>query len=360
MLFHVFPDVKLNENRKPAPLPSLKTFSFRGTTFQKEFEKFYTDHFGFRNTLIFSYNYLKASQLNVSPHPDVCIGKDGWFYLDLRMQGLQFRDHLGLIRYDINKLRQLAENLDVIHTELKALNINFVVVIAPDKQTIYPEYLPDSVPKRHAKTRLDQVLEYLHSQKPYLTIVDLRSSLLKAKSLLPKPLYFKTDTHWNAYGAFIAYQQIMEVLSGYGVQLGKPYALDDYLIHHEVFSNGDIVQMLAMEGKITDDYWIFKFKKDITLESFNPGYQEPNIPAERLSRGFLQPNTNLPRLLMYRDSFAEQLIPFLVPHFSRSVFISSYRIDLQQVRKEKPDIVVLEIVERNLDSLLEIKNIFHR
>jgi hypothetical protein len=356
MFLHVAPEVSLDENRRLAPLPTLKKLSFDDTEFQKAFEEYYTDHFGFRNTLIFCNNYIKASQLNVSPHPNVSIGKNGWYYFDLPSQGIVFKDYMGLVRYDSAKLSRLADNLDMIHTKIEKAGILLVLVVVPDKQTIYPEYMSDSVPKRRSRTRLDQVLEYLQEKKPHLLIVDPRADLIRAKSTLSQALYYKADTHWNKYGAFVAYRKMMEVLSGL-VPVIKALALDDYSITHQVFPGGDIVKMISMEGGISDNDWVFELKKPVTLNVFDPGYQkEPNSISSPL--GLEQKNRALPRLLMYCDSFAVSLIPFLAPHFSRSVFVWSNIIDSAHISAEKPDIVVLEIIERNLDFLLEEKYIF--
>jgi wyosine [tRNA(Phe)-imidazoG37] synthetase (radical SAM superfamily) len=55
---------------------------------------------------------------------------------------------------------------------------------------------------------------------------------------------------------------------------------------------------------------------------------------------------------MLQDSFGSALIPSLSWCFSRSVFVWTHSIDRAVVEQEKPDIIILEIVERNLDRLL--------
>lgn len=355
MLLRVVPEVSIDENRRLASLPTYKMFSLSRTNFQKAFEAYFTDHFGFRNTLIHLNNYIKTSQLNISPHPTVSIGKNGWYYFDIPLQGVLFKDYMGFFHYDSGKLTHLADNLDMIHTTLSKAGIPFVLVIAPNKQTIYPEYMSNSVVKRRSKTRLDQVLEYLHERKPHLVIVDPRADLIKSKKTLPQAIYYKADTHWTGYGAFVAYQKMMKAMSGL-IPVTSAFRLDDYTVTNKKFA-GDIAKMLSMENRIPDDEWLFNPKKTVTMNIFDPGYQEPNSPK---SIGVDQHKSAMPRLLMYGDSFVNSLIPFLVPHFSHSVFIQSYRINSAHISVEKPDIVLLQIVERNLDDLLEEKNIFIR
>ena len=55
-----------------------------------------------------------------------------------------------------------------------------------------------------------------------------------------------------------------------------------------------------------------------------------------------------PRAVMFRDSFATWLIPFLVDHFRRITFSWQYTFDRELVEKEHPDVVIQEMVERVL------------
>ena len=63
-----------------------------------------------------------------------------------------------------------------------------------------------------------------------------------------------------------------------------------------------------------------------------------------------RPGPQLPRAVMFRDSFAECMIPFLSEHFRRILYIhlepEEFHYDL--VEREKPDMVIQEMVERKL------------
>ena len=67
------------------------------------------------------------------------------------------------------------------------------------------------------------------------------------------------------------------------------------------------------------------------------------------------PDPNAPKLLMFRDSFAVYLMPYLDEHFSRSVYVWTPILIPDIIEKEKPDIVVQEIMELFLPDLLEDK-----
>jgi hypothetical protein len=55
---------------------------------------------------------------------------------------------------------------------------------------------------------------------------------------------------------------------------------------------------------------------------------------------------DLPRAVVYRDSMGIPLIPLLSENFSRVMYVESRRLDPALILREKPDIVIEEMVER--------------
>jgi hypothetical protein len=56
-------------------------------------------------------------------------------------------------------------------------------------------------------------------------------------------------------------------------------------------------------------------------------------------------------MVLYGDSFANAVIPYFREHFGRGYFISDYIVDGEISGKLRPNLVILQIVERNLASL---------
>ena len=56
----------------------------------------------------------------------------------------------------------------------------------------------------------------------------------------------------------------------------------------------------------------------------------------------------LPRAVMFRDSFAGRLMPYLSEHFSRIVYLWENDFDPEVVRQEHPQVVIQEYVARHL------------
>ena len=65
-----------------------------------------------------------------------------------------------------------------------------------------------------------------------------------------------------------------------------------------------------------------------------------------------QPDTALPRAVVFRDSFGSALVPFLSEHFSRAVYLWQYNVDPEIVRGERASVVIQEWVGRRLSTEL--------
>ena len=65
---------------------------------------------------------------------------------------------------------------------LAARGIAYLFVVAPNANTIYPEYMPDRIRKASFRSRLDQLIDHLKANG-FFNLVDLRPALRKAKSV---------------------------------------------------------------------------------------------------------------------------------------------------------------------------------
>jgi len=54
--------------------------------------------------------------------------------------------------------------------------------------------------------------------------------------------------------------------------------------------------------------------------------------------------------VMFRDSMAIPLIPLISDNFSRIAYVSSRALDTALIDREKPDVVIEEMVERSVNA----------
>src|SRR5690349_15457638 len=131
---------ELRERRKPAPEPDLPSSLETYVAYPASYEAFYKDDLGLRDQLLRWNSIVKVFVFNVSPAPIAYIGKDGWMFYT----GANTREnHRGLLGFPQKNLEEWARMLRDKRAMLAARGIEYLYVIAPDKETIYADKLPD-------------------------------------------------------------------------------------------------------------------------------------------------------------------------------------------------------------------------
>ena len=114
------------------------------------------------------------------------------------------RHYRGTLPFDAGP-EAVAREFARRHDALAARGIAYVVVVVPEKFTIYPEHLPAWV-VRAPQTPLDRVAAAVRADGR-VRFVDLRAPLVAAKGA--EPVYYLTDSHWNVRGASVGYEALM-------------------------------------------------------------------------------------------------------------------------------------------------------
>lgn len=242
------------------------------------------------------------------------------------------------------QLAGIRKNLRLAHDRLKARGVDFYVVVPPSKHTVYPEMLPDGIAVLAGETRLDQITGYLRRHDPELAFIDLRPALREAKAR--DTLYCPGDTHWSPVGGFIGFLELMNRIRADHPET-RPVREEDYVRALAV-----VTADLAVMAGVSDHP--SRIELPVVLEKKRPAVRQRPVPegypATRSS--VYEAETPGGKLLMYHDSFGWGIISLFIGRYSRSVFLWTSNIDEAIVVKEHPDVVVLEITERYLASLI--------
>jgi hypothetical protein len=343
-IFDVSPDLTGDEKRLLAPFPEISLKRRAIKKFPARFEAFFNDHFGFRTPLIRFFSWYKINIFGISPSSKVIFGKDGWLFF----AGDKTIDDYRCIKpLTKPELIQWQKHLEQKQKWLAKQGKSYFFVVAPNKHSIYPEFLPDHVNRVGKESRLDQLIKHL-GENTDINIIDLREDIISAKN--EYVVYKSTDTHWNDLGAFIAYRKIMKQLKKYYNDLDY-HPLSQFEIITKDYQGTDLISMLgtdSMESGQTINL-VPKFEtcaKDIPYElKLEYKWSEETKPFARACD-----NSEL-SLLMFRDSFASALEPYLSEHFKKSIYVWTFaELNLIKliVMHEKPDIVIEERVERGL------------
>lgn len=328
------------ENRALATFPAAPTSWHGVQAFVNGLEAYFKDHFGCRKCLLQWHNKLRWALFKDQDTRNVLVGKDGWLFYTAH----QMIDHYtGLLQFTPEELRDWQVLLEKRRDWLAKRGIAYLFVVTPDKHTIYPEYLPDWLVKSkiRSRTKLDQFVDYMreHSTVP---ILDQRQVLLDAKTTCPT--YFKTDVHWNYFGGFVGYQQLMETLAQQRPGLDKPLPLSSFTLTNSVLPElavgGDLAKILGLKMTESNSYRLIA----------NPGlskFTSTIAPADRPKEPRYTDNPRAKgRMLIFQDSFAMNWLQFLGYHFNKVTYLWRYDLDPAYIEKDKPDIVVNEMNER--------------
>jgi hypothetical protein len=301
--------------------------------------RFFRDHFAFRDTLIEGLAAVKVKEFGNSTNPLVVIGQDGWLFYTPPGDA-DFSKYRGLAPLSPDELDQWQQLLERRQARLARDHIPYLLVIVPDKQTVYPEFMPANLKKVGEESRLDEILDRLRDSHSPVRVLDLRPALLAAKKTAP--VYLKHDTHWNDFGAYVGYRAIMEEIGK--LTAGKRLPVlgpGDFVQGSVDLTNGDLVGVLGAPSLFDERVATMTPRVKVAI---------PTSPTEYIAEIDIDnDDARMPRLVMYRDSFATRLLPMMARSFSVGVYRWGYEFD-GDLEKHKLDIVVNEFVERALDD----------
>lgn len=190
---------------KEAPLPKFSYSSWQNMKFQHKFEKYIEDHIGLRPQIIKLTNQINYSLFRELNPQGVVIGKENYLYELPYIATKAGRDYLGL-----DSLEKIANNIKYLEKELKKDSIELLVILAPDKVTFLPEYLPSKFVKRiNADSTNYKVFSNLLIQDS-ISHIDFNPLFLSWKDTSSYPLFPKYGTHWSSYGWCLAADTIVK------------------------------------------------------------------------------------------------------------------------------------------------------
>ena len=329
-----------------APFPEYRG-GLRGlASLPGQFKWYFSDNFGFRPFFIQLHGLYKAHFWKASGSSKVLLGKEGWLYY---RDEQTLDDYRNLYPFDEKSLGTWVDMLAARQRFCDARGIDYVFSISPNKPGIYPEYLPDGWAPLGRPKRLDQLQAAVARRLPSVRMVDVRPALLAARK--DHLIYYETDTHWNQLGAFVGYREIMAALAQRYSDLDVP-SLEDITIETEPSDGGDLARMMGLKF-VTDEPLVtpvFPQARQVIRE-------KDGTPLDVAVKDILKGEEGLVTLceegeiesaVVIHDSFGQALIPLLARHFKRATFVWSNSFEPELVEKEKPAVVIQQLVERRL------------
>lgn len=330
--------------RVPATFPVL--FGRRASIvhYPGELLEYLKTSMGFRGSLVRARGLIAWHGLGISPAPDQVIRADPWLFF----RGERVLDDFRRVyRFTDAELDEWADGLEGRRIWLAKRGIQFLVVIPPNKETIYAELLPAAITRDPATSRVAQLGERLKARTG-VQLLDLSSILEAHKS--DGRLYHLTDTHWNDLGALVGYRAIMARLAPWFPAV-RPLSDGEMTREEVVTRGGDLARICGLPGDLLEpqlEIHVQPTRGPVTLASGKELTFDRLDVRERDEILTRAPRGEITGAVIIRDSFGEALLQYLAPHFQTADWIWSYDFPADVIEREHPALVIEQLVERKL------------
>lgn len=275
---------------------------------------------------IFGNDYLEPVIVNHAIY-----GKEDWLFYD-------GDDSVGYYRgTNLPSDKELEEQADSLLKLKEACvnkGVNLVVLACPNKEQVYPEYMPSYTIKNNYK-RLPRIRDYMVSKGinyvyPLQEIIDAKQYGL---------VYSKQDTHWNARGGYVGYKTMMSTI---GRQTYEPTYLD-----YEK-TGGDLSNMCGFQTTYVDT--VSNYKETSKIDFLLSGDTIHTINENENNK-----------IYIVSDSFRMALQPYAIKDFGetfslhRSNMKSKESLEFLSTMSEG-DTLLIQFVERYDDCVIEVSN----
>lgn len=321
------------ENRPLAQMPKLVSEGALNLKFSQGFDKFIDDNFALREYLITACNTASAKVMGDYNGQSAVIGKNGYLYYSESCD-----DYLGINCLTDDMISSAADYLYALQEELAGQGRSFVFIVAPNKATVYSEYMPDYLKPTDAQRNIKALQQELKNRG--VNFIDAAALLESAKQSYDLPLYYMRDSHWNNLGACLVYNALAERI---GLE-----RYDESAFTAEADYSGDLVNFVYPAAPHYEQRLVYTFPREYTAVD-----HQVNFDMFKVNETESQANDVT--LLMYHDSFGKSLQPFFSPAVGRLVMLKSNSpiYSAGDAMDYEADAVIIELVERNLDLLYE-------
>jgi alginate O-acetyltransferase complex protein AlgJ len=345
--FRPCPQYSEQEKRKLAQFPVVNGKLEQLYSFATQFESFYNDHYPVRLPLTSAENTLNYRLFHASGRSICAFGNKDWI---IYTTGMLPTAQQNLNRFEDDQLDSWQAMYQARRDILASKNIKYVMIIAPEKGTIYPEFMPNGWHRRPGYSRLEQLQSALRSS--HVDFVNAVGLLSESKRV-GKWLYFSNDTHWNFYGAFQIAQALFTFIEKDFKQV-KPFSLSEFYLENSEHV-GDMAIALTLQNLLVDKKSpTVQIKKDIAGSGNVKEVKVDLQPIPELDSKMVETPqafssaSYLPRAFVQHDSFMVYLRRYLAERFSFSEYHAVHTLSPKVIFKQKPDIVIDEIAERHL------------
>lgn len=344
--FNLIEEKKLQGEYTLAKEPLFSKSSLKKGEYQTGIENLLKDRIGFRGFLVRLRNQFNYSLLGDVNTYGVSVGKD-----NMLIPNTYIESYFGLDYVGDDKIDQFTSNLYSIQEGLKNQGINFMVLLAPGKASIYPERIPeDQIPEETSlPTNYNKLIESAASKK--INLLDFRAYLLSLKGQTETQIFPNFSVHWSGNTVSLVSDSLIKYIN-HQFQLNLPsiqrqegyYTVKDY--QYTDYDIGESMNLLWHAAEDSLYYPTIKFiykdknaKRPAMLGCGDSFFQSFKGFYPVLDSCFSQDSR-----LYYYNKLVDWPPRFHNQNLSTSV------LDIA-IELKRTDIVILEMTEENIKKL---------
>jgi hypothetical protein len=312
-------------------------------------QSWFDDHFGFRAFFIRLKTQIDYTLFDYSSR--IHIGKDGWLF---------YRSVHDVEKPNVERI--LARSDDQVVAGAVELNrilarrgITLVLLIAPLKDHFYSEFLPNSVQRLPKPSRFEELYERLRRTNGLLFIDAI--SLLR-ETAKQRPIFHKTDFHWNDPAAFVVAKWVVDELSRRGGRQNSVWTHELKVVARELSGLQATFMPLFSSPRETALF------VDPTWRVAPPTYRMDIAPYEWVSQASQLPPDVLAPMAVLGDSFFDGLLRSgIMLEFEKVYRASWLQVRLPEFLAKLPAdcrYVMIEFMEVNVPGLSDLADMAPR
>ncbi len=351
------------QEKRPLQKPPTWATAQSISQFTQEFDGYFKDHFGFREWLIHRYQREISKRFNTSSLAAVVTGNNGWlFFTGDRL----LEDARARLQFSEKQEQQFWTIFRKKNNWLHDKKIAYFLMIAANKQSIYPEHLPPVYQSGTGKmSRLDHLLKQRPGNTP-LNFLDTRTVLRDKKRMAR--LYDKSDTHWNFRGALYGYQFLMQSVEQVfpETHFNTSFSFQQQWRYEP---GGDLAVILGKRMEIPEKRPVIDTARFTSHPASLPDSIAKILALPQLKPLYTVNSSGHLRVLVLHDSFFELIKPFSSETFHEALYCRLYSSDQTKrfftrshftalLDAYRPDLIIEEIVERSLPGYIQANRYF--
>ena len=308
------------ENRMLTQKPQFILGDILSGDYMEEYETYITDQFVARDMFV-GIKSAGERTLGKKENNGVYYGKDGYL-----IEQLESVDE-ALVKRNAEAVKRFA---DCTQAEVAFALIPGSVELNRDKLF---EFMPDL----NQKEMIDTIYGSMLDSK--IICADMYKSLNAHRD---EEIYYRTDHHWTSLGAYYGYCAFAEAMGFAPIELNEyerelrseefygtlyskngAFWLEPDSIFTYVDAEGIVVERI--EGNVTEKGELYDLSKLAGKDKYSMflGGNQPLVVLKT-------ENTELPKLLVIRDSYSDSLAPFLTAHYSE-IYMWDFRYNKDSV-----------------------------